>query len=175
MPGSDVSIGNTCHETIGDLASRPVFLQIRVFPCFPFAECGIERSTVINRHKETASVRLTFRVTLRTVTLNSVHGNRAVLAQSFSCCREYPVFFHMLHRRNYFFWGTVPPFLPVINTTPVSGQVTSSGSLPRTSNRQHFAARDWFQRMVSSTESSALPPYSRPSSSCPGSPWSHSG
>ena len=82
MPGTDVSIGNTGHEAIGHLASRPVILQIRVFPCFPFVESGVERGAVVNRYKEAAAVKLAFLIALGAVTLDGIHGYRAGLARS---------------------------------------------------------------------------------------------
>ena len=73
------------------------------------------------------------------------------------------------------FLGTAPPRRSVKNVAPVSGQVTCSGILPRTSSSRRFAERALFQRMVASTESVAQPPYSRPSSSSFGQPSSHCG
>src|SRR5208282_4814598 len=73
------------------------------------------------------------------------------------------------------FLGTVPPRLSVKKVTPVFGQVTRSGSVPRTSNSCSLAARALFQRLVASTESVALPPYSRPCSSYFKQPSNHCG
>ena len=54
--------------------------------------------------------------------------------------------------------GTVPPALPVLKRWPVSGQVTSSGSAPRTSSSRRRAARAPFHRTVDAASSATEPP-----------------
>ena len=113
------------------------------------AAAVLSGSMLVERREETSAIRLACCLLFGAVTLNRIGAIWRRFSMALTVASYTSWTFRRLRRQSAI--SSEPSaFLSVEKVTSVSGQVTSSGSFPRTSSKRASAcARSWFQRVTS--------------------------